>query len=192
MLICKECFADEELRGTISASNTIGECEICHSKEKVIDSSEFADFFESLLNIFEPSNTEKNIIDYIQEEWHIFKNKDVAKKILEDFITIRKYQNYTLLTTVDFKTDIKKRISVWDRLKTTVKEKTRFFINMDEFAIFNYLELKRDSLLIEKGRKLYRSRITPIGYKKIRAKGSVEALLQFDANSSSVRTRKGS
>lgn len=45
MLICKDCFADEELRSEVSSNGSnYGLCEVCHSIDKLIDSSEFYAF----------------------------------------------------------------------------------------------------------------------------------------------------
>ena len=60
-----------------------------------------------------------------------------------------------------FAADIVERIGIWDRLKCSVMQKTRFFTNMDEFAQYNYLAKGKHNL--GAGTTLYRSRITPQG-----------------------------
>lgn len=72
---------------------------------------------------------------------------------------------YSIADFVDYTDDICIRVAVWDRLKTSVKEKSRFFTNMDEFAQYNYLTAGKS---LHVGQKLYRSRITPVGQKKIK------------------------
>ncbi len=130
-----------------------------------MDFSEFHGFFDALLSLF--SSTDKSgrtIVDIIQDEWHLFKDKEIAKILLADVIATSDY-GYTIDDFVNYKDEICGRVAVWDRLKTSVKENSRFFTNMDEFAQYDYLTASK-SLHI--GQKLYRSRITPVGQKKIK------------------------
>lgn len=166
MYICKDCFLDEELRSEVSANAvTDGVCAVCGNTGKLMDFSEFHYFFDTLLSLFSPSdNNNKTIVDIIQDEWHLFKDKEVAKVLLADVIATHDY-SYTISTCVDYTNEIKDRITIWERLKISVKENSRFFTNMDEFAQYNYLTAGRS---LHVGQKLYRSRITPIGQKKIK------------------------
>jgi predicted amino acid-binding ACT domain protein len=81
MNICKGCFFDEELRSEINANAVIdGICEVCGKEGKVMDFSEFHGFFIALLESFSPTeSSDKTIVDIIQDEWHLFKDKDIAK-----------------------------------------------------------------------------------------------------------------
>lgn len=166
MKICKDCFLDEELRSEINANAVIdGICDVCGKQSKVMDFSEFHGFFTTVLELYSPTeNSSKTIVDIIQDEWHFFKDKDVAKDLLADVVMANNL-GYSLADFVDYTDDICSRVAVWDRLKTSVKEKSRFFTNMDEFAQYNYLTAGKS---LHVGQKLYRSRITPVGQKKIR------------------------
>lgn len=166
MYICKDCFLDEEIRSEIKANAVInGICEVCGKEGKLMDFSEFHCFFVELLSLFSTTDeSDKTIVDAIQDEWHLFKDKNVAKALLADVIAKNGF-GYSIGSFVNYTDNIRERVAVWDRLKTSVKEDSRFFTNMDEFAQYNYLTAGK-SLHI--GQKLYRSRITPIGIKKIR------------------------
>lgn len=166
MKVCKDCFRDEELRSEINANAVIdGICDVCGKQNKVMDFSEFHGFFTTLLELYSPTeNSNKTIVSIIQDEWHLFKDKDVAKVLLADVIEANNL-GYSIADFVDYTDDICTRVAVWDRLKTSVKEKSRFITNMDEFAQYNYLTAGK-SLYV--GQKLYRSRITPVGQKKIK------------------------
>ena len=64
MLICKHCFLDAEMQSEVEANATSeGACDVCHKQGKVIDSSEFADFFEALLSLFERSDAGKPVAE---------------------------------------------------------------------------------------------------------------------------------
>lgn len=166
MKICKDCFFDEELRSEINANAVIDDiCDVCSKQSKVMDFSEFYGFFTTLLELYSPTvNSNKTIVDIIQDEWHFFKDKDVAMVLLADVIQANNL-GYSIADFVDYTDDICIRVAVWDRLKTSVKEKSRFFTNMDEFARYNYLTAGKS---LHVGQKLYRSRITPVGQKKIK------------------------
>ena len=166
MKICKDCFFDEELRSEINANAVIDDiCDVCGKQSKVMDFSEFYGFFTTLLKLYSPTvNSNKTIVDIIQDEWHFFKDKDVAMVLLADVIQANNL-GYSIADFVDYTDDICIRVAVWDRLKTSVKEKSRFFTNMDEFAQYNYLTAGKS---LHAGQKLYRSRITPVGQKKIK------------------------
>ena len=167
MNICKDCFLDEELRSEINANAVIdGICDVCGKEGKLMDFSEFHGFFVELLSLFSPTNNknDRTIVHTIQDEWHLFKDQDVAKSVLADVITTSNL-GYSIADFVNYTDEICDRIAVWDRLKTSVKEKSRFFTNMDEFALYNYLTAGKS---LHVGQKLYRSRITPIGQKKIK------------------------
>lgn len=166
MYICKDCFLDEELRSEINANAVIdGICDVCGKKGKVMDFSEFHGFFTDILELCSPTvDSNKTIVDIIQDEWHLFKDKDIAKVLLIDVIATNN-PGYSIADFVNYTDEIRNRVAVWDRLKTSVKENSRFFTNMDEFAQYDYLTAGK-SLHVDQ--KLYRSRITPIGQKKIK------------------------
>lgn len=168
MYVCKDCFLDDEIRSEIVANSCKdGTCDVCGSIGKLMDFSEFYGFFDALLSLFTAANdVNKTVVDVIQDEWHIFKDKSVAKVLLEDVMATHDY-GYTISSNVKYTPDIQDRIAIWDRLKISVKEKSRFFTNMDEFAKYNYLTAGT-SLHI--GQNLYRSRITPLGQKKIKCR----------------------
>ena len=143
MLICKHCFLDAEIQSEVEANATSeGACDVCHKQGKVIDSSEFADFFEALLSLFERSDAGKPIAEMVQDEWHLFADNHVAEVLLGEVL-----QSSSL--------------GFWNRLKCSVMQKSRFFTNMDEFAQYNYLAKGKHNL--GAGTTLYRSRITPQG-----------------------------
>ena len=162
MLVCKDCFLDEELRSEIVSNACIeGVCTICGSKGKLLNFSEFYGFFDALLSLYTKSHKgSRTIVDIIQDDWKIFKDKKIAEILLTDVIKSHNYGFY-INSVVDYTLDIQERINVWDRMKVSIKEKSRFFTNMDEFIIYNYLNYGDNGLKI--GDKLYRSRITPVG-----------------------------
>lgn len=162
MYICGDCFHDEELRSEISANASIdGICEVCGKKGRIMEFAEFHDFFDAILSLFTMTdNGNKTIVDIVQDEWDLFKSREIAKKLLTDVIAVHNH-GFSIDSIVDYTCDIKERIAIWDRLKVSVKENSRFFTNIDEFVARDYLKCGDNGLRI--GDKLYRSRITPAG-----------------------------
>ena len=127
----------------------------------MMDFSDFHGFFAALLSLFSSTDeSNKTIVNIIQDEWNLFKNNDVARTLLADVIA-KNDCGYLIDSFVNYTDDIRDRFAVWDKLKTSVKENSRFFTNMDEFAQYDYLKCGDNGLKI--GDKLFRSRITPAG-----------------------------
>lgn len=168
MLICRDCFADVELRSEVESNATIqGVCEVCSSRGKLIDSSEFCGFFVTLLSLYEPSITGKPVAEIIQKDWHLFADVHVAEVLLSEAMKDSAL-DFAISDNVDYSKEIKERVGIWRRLKKSVKHESRFFTSMDEFAEYEYL---KPSMSLYAGRTwLYRSRITPSGKRKLNAK----------------------
>ena len=165
MFVCQDCFADEELRSEVVSNAKIeGVCDVCHTRGRVLEFSEFGPFFHALLLMFSPSDSGKTVGEIIQKEWNLFASRDIADRLLAEAMRLQNC-GYAITSAVDYKAEIRDRVAIWDRLKTSVREKSRFFTSMDEFDQYNYLTA---GYSLEKGARLYRSRITPAGQRKIK------------------------
>lgn len=162
MLICKDCFHDEELSSAISANaRNQGICEVCGSKGKVATFSEYNDFFEGVLSLFvKNEKSSKTIVDIIQEDWNLFANKEIAHTLLEKTIATSN-PGFSIDSLVDYTDEIRERVAVWDTIKTDIKEKYRFFPNIREFMDGKYLQCGENGL--SEGSELFRARVTPAG-----------------------------
>lgn len=163
MLICKECFADDELRAEVeSNATTDGVCEVCGTKGRLIDFSYFADFFNAVLLLFEPNTEGRTIVEVLQDEWHLFQDNRIARVILNSVLCSSNY-GYSVDSHVSYSFRIKQRVLVWNRLKESVKHKSRFFTDIDELVRYKYLETNEG---LRTGIKLFRSRVLPPYRKK--------------------------
>lgn len=138
MLICKHCFLDAEIQSEVEANATSeGACDVCHKQGKVIDSSEFADFFEALLSLFERSDAGKPIAEMVQDEWHLFADNHVAEVLLGEVLQSSSL-GFSIKENVAFAADIVERIGIWDRLKCSVMQKPdslRIWMNLLNITI---------------------------------------------------------
>lgn len=112
MYICKDCFADEELRSEVSSNaDRTGTCDVCGNSGKLLNFSEFHGFFDALLSLFSKTNNgNKTIVDIVQDEWRLFKDKEVARILLTDVIATHDY-GYSITSVVDYTSEIQDRIS---------------------------------------------------------------------------------
>ncbi len=168
MWVCKECFADEEMRKEVE-NNSIdeGKCDVCGKTGKRCDLSVFADFFVSVFPLFKKDvNSEDTIISILERDWKVFSNSLCAQTILNEIIHTNAIP-ISIDDKVSYTDDIINRVNVWDQLKKDVKENYRYFVDHDRFD--DYVDLSPSSELKE-GTLLYRARIIPEGKKKLKSK----------------------
>ena len=168
MWVCKDCFLDEEIRKEVENNSTDeGRCDVCGKSGKRCDISVFTDFFVSVIHLFKADiNSQDTIFSILEKDWNIFTDSQCARTILTEVIRISDLA-VNLDDTVSYTDDIVTRASVWEQLKTDVKENYRFFVDHDKFD--DYADLLLSSTLKE-GTLLYRARITPDGQKKLKTK----------------------
>lgn len=163
MFVCSECFSDVELQSEIANSDRSGRCDILHLDGPVMDFMEFGDFFGELLDLFEKSeSSEETVVDIIQKEWNIFADNTIALQLLT-FVMDKHHCDYTIDDQVTFSKQITESVAIWDRLKESVKYKSRFFTSVGSFNGADYLKAGNDGLI--KGDILYRARISSDGQK---------------------------
>lgn len=158
MLICSNCFNDEELQIAVSnEASSIGICQACGKEAYVVDTNLFADFFKELLHLFKPAIDGVDIVSILQKDWDIFVNENVGKIILSKFLSLDNC-GYDLNDKVGYIDAIKDITSTWDVIKREVREERRFFANLSFFDGNNMIEA---NATIPKGTVLYRARVIP-------------------------------
>ncbi len=162
MLICAECFNDEEMQKAIlyDPSSKIGACDASgQSDKKVVDIDIFADFFDAFLSLFIPNPRGKGIVELVQEDWNLFKTNDIGMNVITYFLNSGEYE-YTITEPVGYIDDVKNIASKWDVLKEEVKSKKRFFADLSDF---DSLGIVKVNAKIQKDQIFYRTRILPAG-----------------------------
>lgn len=158
MLICDNCFNDIELQ--IAVSNEaigFGICEACGQEAYVVDTNILADFFNDLLQLFQPDKDGIEVVNLLQKDWDIFANAEIGNKIIGHFLSLHDY-GYSLKEKVDYVDSINKIVSVWDDVKREVREERRFFANLSFFDGSNLIEA---NTTIPQDTILYRARVIP-------------------------------
>ncbi len=164
MWVCKECFADEELRQFVDESSDEGVCDVCRTRGIIVELAEIRDFLDLVLRLFRIDvNGGKTIAEYLTDEWKIFSDRMVSMTILEEILKSASY-GFGIYDSVVYTDDIQDRIAVWEALKKDVRENYRFFVDHDKFDEYAGIG---PSYKLKKGTMLYRARINPAGIRKL-------------------------
>lgn len=161
MFACPDCFDDKELKGFISLSTQLGDCEICNSKNKpLVDISELHDFFKELIDNFQVSSTGIPLVRKIQLDWHFFSSTKVANKLLNILLPIISSKIASSKTQVDYADDIIENYSYWEKLKDEIKWKNRYITNIgylvDELGWDGFFNSQYE---LSSSEKLFRARL---------------------------------
>jgi len=132
MNVCSTCFSDKELKAYIESFNNLGKCDVCNLlNQNIIWLDELKDFFQELIDNFEPDENGMSFKNKIQSNWSFFANHDSANIILN--YVIPKLQ--TEILNADFKVnytlDILDNIGYWETLKEELKWKKRFLTDIN-------------------------------------------------------------
>lgn len=160
MKICDYCFNDEEMQTTVrNESSEEGVCEASGIMSKLVDVTDsFSDFFGGVLNKFERCDNGIDIASILQDDWNLFRNADVARTILNYFLTQDNY-GYGIDDKVYYTASIRSTISIWDDLKDKVKNNSRFFTSLESFDELGLMS--RHNLELQQYSEFYRARVIP-------------------------------
>ena len=160
MLICSNCFNDVELQIAVSnESSGLGICEACGQEADLVDTNLLTDFFRELLHLFQPIKEGVDIVSLLQNDWDIFVDDVVGRRIIGHFLSLDNY-GYNLNEKVGYIDAINGIISIWDDVKKEVCEEKRFFANLSFFDGNNMIEA---NAIIPQDTILYRARVIPSG-----------------------------
>ncbi|WP_423817952.1 RES family NAD+ phosphorylase [Salinimicrobium sp. TIG7-5_MAKvit] len=131
MNVCAKCFSDKELIGYIGSFEKTGECDICNNKEEyIIQLDELQDFFQELVDNYQPDKSGVSFKNKIQGNWSLFSNHKSASEILNNLLP----KLNTTILNADFKvnyiSDILDNISYWETLKEELKWEKRFLTDI--------------------------------------------------------------
>ncbi len=130
--VCKDCFADKELKGFILSQGNIRDCDCCKNKEvETIAIEELLDFFKELFDNFKVNPKGASILSLIQGNWSLFSNLECGRKILN--FTLDKIGS-TISNSeelVDFSDDILENVNYWFKLKEQLKWEKRYFTDIN-------------------------------------------------------------
>lgn len=161
MKCCARCFGDRGLKDILpSLSGERGTCSYCLSADEIlVEPSLLADYFRPLVNIYEPSDSGKLLVEWFKTDWAMFDHermdiaqaKDLLAEVLNDGEIVRKL----FAPSARFESDTLVR---WEQLRDELMYGNRYFpnIQLDTSRLEQLLQLLPAK---DMPSKWYRSRI---------------------------------
>ena len=129
---CPECFGDRGLRKDIfpSLSPTNGTCGFCGTNDvELLEPRLLFDYFELLVNVYEPSPKGKLLVEWMKDDWKLFSHtamdvahaKELLSEILDDGDIVRK----TFIPSPSYISDA---LVKWETLREELRYKNRWFL----------------------------------------------------------------
>jgi len=160
MKVCADCFSDKEIKGFISSSTEIGDCEVCESKNRpLLSLSELFDFFQELLDNFKISENGMPLSAKIQSNWSFFTSHSIANKILSFVLPNIKTDINSPNVNIDYTDDIIENYNHWEVLKEELKWENRFVINIERLEDLGWDGFFNTQFKLKKDVELYRARL---------------------------------
>lgn len=160
MKVCTSCFSDKELRGFISSSIEIGDCDVCESKNQpLLEVSELFDFFQELLDNFKVFENGMPLSSKIQSNWSFFSSDGVANKILNYVLPSIQTEIISSNIYVEYTEDIIENYNHWELLKEELKWKNRFVINIERLEDLGWDGFFNTQFKLNKDVELFRARL---------------------------------
>lgn len=161
MIVCHNCFADEELKSFVRASaSCVGDCEVCGSTNaQLIDLKELYDFFQELGACYKKANQGVSLTTKIQEKWDLFTSDHIAEIILNFALPKFSNKDSNELSLVDYADDIVENYSYWETLKEELKWSRRFFADIGKLEELGWDGFFNMQYKLSYDTKLYRARV---------------------------------
>lgn len=131
---CPECFDDRGLRNQLfpSLDPGHGTCDFCGTADtQLVEPSKLANYFELLVNVYEPSEDGKSLVEWMKDDWHLFSHhrmdiahaKELLGEILDDGEIVR--SGFTPSSSY-----ISEGLAQWDKLRDEMMYANRWFLDV--------------------------------------------------------------
>ncbi|MBD8556993.1 RES family NAD+ phosphorylase [Rhizobium sp. CFBP 8762] len=144
---CPECFDDRGLREDIfpTLNPTKGKCDFCGTVGvSLIEPSRLSPWFELLVNVYEPQNDGKLLVEWMRDDWELFTHhamdlahsKELLGEILDNGDVVR--QRF-----VPSPSYVSEGLAKWETLRDEMMYKNRWFLDVtiDEARLRQLLDL---------------------------------------------------
>ncbi len=131
---CPECFDDHALRDQLfpSLNPDHGTCDFCGTADtQLVEPTKLANYFELLVNVYEPSDNGKSLVEWMKDDWQLFSHqrmdiahaKELLGEILDDGEIVRR--SFAPATS-----DISEGLALWDKLRHEMMYANRWFLDV--------------------------------------------------------------
>lgn len=161
-LCCPECFDDRGLREQIfpTLNPTQGTCDFCGTIEtQLIEPEQLADYFELLVNVYEPGDNGKSLVEWMKEDWLLFGHSHMdaahAKDLLGEILNNGDIVRRSFIPSESYRSQ---GLAQWDMLRDEMMYSNRWFLDVviDEARLKQLLEMLIEESLPQ---RWYRARI---------------------------------
>ncbi len=133
-LCCPECFDDRSLRDQLfpSLDPSYGACDFCGTADtQLVEPGKLANYFELLVNVYEPSEDGKSLVEWMKDDWQLFSHqrmdtahaKELLGEILDDGEIVRK-------SFAPSPSYISEGLAQWDKLRDEMMYANRWFLDV--------------------------------------------------------------
>lgn len=160
MNVCKNCFADQELKAFISSAGVKGDCQTCRTKgAPIMDVAELLDFFQELFDNFKTVGNGESLKNKIQANWSFFVSHQVAEKVLNHILPKLKTAIANANSPVEYIQEINDNYSYWEALKEELKWSNRFLSNLGQLLELGWDGFFNTQYRLTPSTELYRARV---------------------------------
>jgi len=144
---CPECFDDPRLRDQLfpSLDPSSGTCDYCGTDNtELVRPDKLASYFELLVNVYEPDEDGKSLVEWMKEDWKLFSHRrmDVprAKELLGDILDDGEIVRKKFVPSESY---ISEGLAQWDKLRDEMMYANRWFLDVaiDEERLEQLLEM---------------------------------------------------
>ncbi|WP_447078080.1 RES family NAD+ phosphorylase [Shewanella algae] len=131
---CPECFDDRSLRDQLfpSLDPSHGTCDFCGTTDtQLVEPSKLMDYFELLVNVYEPSEGGKSLIEWMKEDWQLFSHQRMdiahAKELLGEILNDGEIVRRSFAPSASY---ISEGLAQWDKLRDEMMYGNRWFLDV--------------------------------------------------------------
>lgn len=130
---CPECFGDRELRRNIipALGAVRGACDFCGTQDvDLVEPRKLADVFELLVSVYEPSDSGKNLVEWMKDDWLLFRHPDMdnahAKELLSEILDDGDVVRKSFVPSPAYQSQ---GLAQWQTLRDELMYTNRYFLN---------------------------------------------------------------
>lgn len=131
---CPECFDDRGLRDQLfpSLDPSRGTCDFCGTPDtQLVEPGKLANYFELLVNVYEPSDDGKSLVEWMKDDWQLFSHArmDVAhaKELLGEILDDGDIARRIFTPSASY---ISEGLAQWDKLRDEMMYANRWFLDV--------------------------------------------------------------
>ncbi|WP_106419527.1 RES family NAD+ phosphorylase [Salinicola tamaricis] len=131
---CPECFDDRVLHDQLFPTLDPGHgiCDFCGTTDiQLIEPEKLADYFELLVNVYEPSEDGKSLVEWMKEDWLLFSHQRMdiahAKELLGEILNDGEIVRRSFAPSVNY---ISEGLAQWDKLRDEMMYANRWFLDV--------------------------------------------------------------